>query len=40
MTDLFTISVDAVEGMTFRGRVHIINPDAASGPKGRTFPCR
>ncbi|MEV0373348.1 hypothetical protein AB0I10_26635 [Streptomyces sp. NPDC050636] len=38
MTDLFTISVDAVEGTTFRGRVHIINPDAASVPKGRTFP--
>ncbi|MEU9125264.1 hypothetical protein AB0C96_36445 [Streptomyces sp. NPDC048506] len=38
MTDLFTISVDAVEGMSFRGRVHLINPDAASVPKGRTFP--
>lgn len=38
MTDLFTISVDAVEGTTFRGRVHIINPDAAAVPKGRTFP--
>ncbi|MFJ9852164.1 hypothetical protein [Streptomyces sp. NPDC101150] len=38
MTDLFTISVDAVEGTTLRGRVHIINPDAAAVPKGRTFP--
>ncbi|XVQ06521.1 hypothetical protein ACQP1W_28125 [Spirillospora sp. CA-255316] len=38
MTDLYTISVDAVEGTTLRGRVHIINPDAASVPTGLTFP--
>lgn len=38
MTDLFTVSIDAVEGPTFRGKVHIINPDAASVPSVRTFP--
>ncbi|MGY5130802.1 hypothetical protein [Streptomyces nigrescens] len=38
MTDLYTISVDAVEGATCRGRVHIINPDSLFVPTGRTFP--
>ncbi|GAA3942097.1 hypothetical protein GCM10023085_24750 [Actinomadura viridis] len=38
MTDLYTVSVDTVEGATLRGRVHIINPDAPYVPEGRTFP--
>ncbi len=38
MTDLYTISVDMVEGATCRGRVHIINPDSLFVPTGRTFP--
>ncbi|MEU4845676.1 hypothetical protein [Streptomyces gilvosporeus] len=38
MTDLFTVSIDTVEGPTFRGRVHLINPDAWQVPKRTTFP--
>ncbi|MEU5540433.1 hypothetical protein [Streptomyces sp. NPDC020362] len=38
MTDLFTVSVDTVEGPTFSGRVHLINPDAWQVPNQRTFP--
>ncbi|WAP57792.1 hypothetical protein [Streptomyces sp. S465] len=38
MTDLFTVSIDAVEDSTFRGRVHLINPDAWQVPSEPTFP--
>lgn len=38
MTDLYTVSIDSVACTTLRGRVHIINPDAAYVPKGATFP--
>ncbi|MGW3569149.1 hypothetical protein ACWDSL_35715 [Streptomyces sp. NPDC000941] len=38
MTDLFAVSIDSVEECTVRGRLHIINPDAAFVPKGPPFP--
>lgn len=38
MTDLFTISVDSVEGPTLLGRVHLINPDAWQISTSTTFP--
>ena len=38
MTDLFTVSIDTVEDSTFRGRVHLINPDAWQVPSKPTFP--
>lgn len=38
MTDLFTVSIDARDDRTLRGRVHIINPDASFFPKGPEFP--
>ncbi|WP_268960129.1 hypothetical protein [Nonomuraea montanisoli] len=30
MTDVYTVSIDAVDGATFRGRVHIVSPDVVS----------
>ncbi|MDX3224351.1 hypothetical protein [Streptomyces sp. ME19-01-6] len=38
MTDVFAVSIDAVEGCTLRGRVHLINPDVPSVPKEAAFP--
>ncbi|GAA4635396.1 hypothetical protein GCM10023196_080710 [Actinoallomurus vinaceus] len=38
MTDLFTVSIDARDDRTLRGRVHIINPDACFFPRGPEFP--
>ncbi|QKW08365.1 hypothetical protein HUT18_20305 [Streptomyces sp. NA04227] len=38
MTDLFTVSIDTVEGPTLHGRVHLINPDAWQVPNKATFP--
>lgn len=38
MTTIFTVSVDAVEGSTLRGRVHLVNSDVRSVPRERTFP--
>ncbi|AUH41464.1 hypothetical protein [Streptomyces sp. CMB-StM0423] len=38
MTTIFTVSVDAVEGRTLRGRVHIVNPDVPHVPKESVFP--
>ncbi|MEU5024959.1 hypothetical protein [Streptomyces milbemycinicus] len=38
MTDLFAVSIDSVEECTVRGRLHIINPDAAFVPKSAPFP--
>jgi hypothetical protein len=38
MTTIFTVSVDAVEGSTLRGRVHIINLDVPYVPEETVFP--
>ncbi|MFF2850060.1 hypothetical protein ACFVT5_27550 [Streptomyces sp. NPDC058001] len=38
MTDLFSVSVDFIQGATLRGRVHLINPDAPFVPEEATFP--
>ncbi|WP_329560202.1 hypothetical protein OG711_22705 [Streptomyces uncialis] len=38
MTDLFTVSVDSVEGAAFHGRVHLIGADAVRVPRDVTFP--
>ncbi|MFG1685406.1 hypothetical protein ACGFNP_34960 [Nonomuraea sp. NPDC049269] len=38
MTTIFTVSVDSVEGLTLRGRVHIVNPDVPSVPQETVFP--
>lgn len=38
MTTIFNVSVDDVQGSTFRGRVHVINPDVPSVPEKAVFP--
>jgi hypothetical protein len=38
VTDLFAVSIDSVEECTVRGRLHLINPDAAFVPKEASFP--
>ncbi|MFI9047981.1 hypothetical protein [Streptomyces sp. NPDC053427] len=38
MTDLYTVSITAVEERTLRARVHLINPDAAYVSEKATFP--
>lgn len=38
MTDIYTVSIDAVEGTSLRGRVHIIHPDAPFVPEDPSFP--
>ncbi|MEO3826248.1 hypothetical protein [Actinomadura sp. B10D3] len=38
MTSIFTVSVDSVEGSTFRGRVHVINPDVPYVSQETVFP--
>lgn len=38
MTDLSAVSIDSVEGPTFRGRVHLINPGARQVPDEAMFP--
>ncbi|MEV3875373.1 hypothetical protein [Streptomyces sp. NPDC049906] len=40
MTDLFTVSVDGVEGAVLRGRIHLISADAVRVPQDATFPAR
>lgn len=37
VTDLYVVSLDAVEDATFRGRVHLINPDATLIPDISSF---
>src|SRR4051794_31572315 len=38
MTDLFTVTIDAIEGSTLRGRVHMINSDIPVIPQEDSFP--
>ncbi|MFC4009116.1 hypothetical protein ACFOY2_17925 [Nonomuraea purpurea] len=38
MTDIFTVSIHAVEGSTLRARVHIINPDVPFVSDEAAFP--
>jgi hypothetical protein len=38
MTTIFTVSVDAVEDRTLRGRVHVVNPDVPTVPREAVFP--
>ncbi|MFG3340801.1 hypothetical protein [Glycomyces sp. NPDC048151] len=38
MTTLYTVSVDAVEDRTLRGRVHLVNSDAPLVPRAAVFP--
>ncbi|MFF2024500.1 hypothetical protein ACFVW2_22180 [Streptomyces sp. NPDC058171] len=38
MTDLFTVSVDGVEGPAFRGRIHLLGADAVRVPRENSFP--
>lgn len=38
MTDLFTVTIDAVDGATFRARVHLLNPDINDVPREPSFP--
>ncbi|MFC5187468.1 hypothetical protein [Actinomadura harenae] len=40
MTDLYIVSFDECDDRTLTGRVHLYNPDAASFPKGKTFPAQ
>ncbi|KPC66266.1 hypothetical protein [Streptomyces chattanoogensis] len=38
MTDLYTVSINGVDGCTLHARVHLINPDAPYVPEKATFP--
>ena len=38
VTDLFTVTIDAVDGATFRARVHLVNPDINHVTDQPTFP--
>ncbi len=38
MSDLYTVTIDAVEGPSFKGTVHIVHPDSAYLPDQPTFP--
>ncbi|MGX2996582.1 hypothetical protein JNUCC64_20295 [Streptomyces sp. JNUCC 64] len=38
MTDLFTVSVDGVEGAVLRGRIHLVSADAVRVPRDHAFP--